>query len=178
MDLDFYVIEMLKIDEIYRWYPVYTKPRFEKKVAENLFRQGLDVYLPAQKILKQWSDRKKWVEEPLFKSYVFIRINHLQYDQVIRTPGVVRFILFSGKIAFVPDMEMDFLQAYLAGELTVETTEQYIKKGDNVQITAGKFKGYQAEMVSYQNQKRLILRIDALGQSILLNIPAADVVCR
>ncbi|ADY52848.1 NusG antitermination factor [Pseudopedobacter saltans DSM 12145] len=169
---------MLKIDERHRWYPIYTKPRFEKKVAENLLKQGIEVYLPSQKILKQWSDRKKWVDEPLFKSYVFIHINYLQYDQVVRTPGVVRFIYFSGKIASVPDMEMNFLQTYLSGDFTVETTGQFIKSGDKVKIVSGKFKGYEAEMVSYQNEKRLILRIDALGQSILLNIPVADVISK
>lgn len=169
---------MLKIDDRYRWYPIYTKPRFEKKVADHLQKQGIEVYLPSQKTLKQWSDRKKWVEEPLFKSYVFIHINYLQYDQVIKTTGVVRFIYFSGKIAHVPDMEMDFLRAYLSGGFTVETTGQLIKSGDKVKIVSGKFKGYEAEMVAYQNVKRLILRIDALGQSILLNIPIADVESR
>ncbi|MFD1628632.1 UpxY family transcription antiterminator [Pseudopedobacter beijingensis] len=166
---------MLKIDDVCRWYPLYTKPRFEKKVRESLERKNIEVYLPIQKILKQWSDRKKWVEEPLFKSYVFVKINHKDYDNVLQTDGVVRFLLFSGKVAYIPDQEMEFLQSYLQGEVRVDLTQHRIKRGDKVKIISGKFTGFEAEMVSYQNEKRLILRIDALGQAVLLNIPIADI---
>ncbi|RRN77295.1 UpxY family transcription antiterminator [Pseudoxanthomonas sp. SGD-10] len=166
---------MLKIDHIYRWYPIYTNPRAEKRTAEELEKRGIEVYLPLQKTLKQWSDRKKWVEEPLFKSYLFVYISHREYDLVLQTFGVVRFIYFSGKVAYVPQRQMDMLQNYLNGNADSEIIPTQIEKGQLVKIVSGKLKGYEAEMVSWQQQQRLILRLDALGQSLLLNIHVKDV---
>ncbi len=166
---------MLKIDDIYRWYPVYTNPRAEKKTAEELQKRGIVVYLPLQKTLKQWSDRKKWVEEPLFKSYVFVYISHKEYDKVLQTPGVVRFIFFSGKAAYIPQPQMDMLQNYLSDDYTPEIVSHSLEKGQKVRIVSGKLNGYEAELVSWNQQQRLILRLDALGQSILLKIHIKDV---
>src|SRR5690606_37050220 len=103
-------------------------PRAEKRTATELQKRGIKVYLPIQKTLKQWSDRKKWVEEPLFKSYLFVWISHREYDTVLQTYGIVRFIFFSGKVAYVPQQQMEFLQQYLDGQYPVELLPD-IQKG-------------------------------------------------
>jgi transcription antitermination factor NusG len=167
---------MSKLDEFYRWYPVYTNPRSEKKTADTLKKIGIQVYLPVQKTLKQWSDRKKWVEEPLFKSYLFVYISNKEYDTVIQTYGVVRFIYFSRQIAHIPDKQIQMLQDYLSGQADPEITFDQFEKGQKVKIIAGKLKGYEAELISWKQQQRVILRLDALGQSLILNINAADVI--
>jgi transcriptional antiterminator RfaH len=69
----------------YKWYPVYTHPRAEKKACQALINKGIETYLPLHKQLKQWSDRKKWVEEPLIKSYLFVRITTLEQTKVLMT---------------------------------------------------------------------------------------------
>ncbi|MBK0382125.1 UpxY family transcription antiterminator [Pedobacter sp. SD-b] len=166
---------MSKIDEVYRWYPVYTSPRAEKKTNFLLEKKGILTYLPTYKTLKQWSDRKKWVEEVLFKSYLFVFISHKEYDLVVQTPGIVRFIHFSGKAAYIPDNQIAALKNYLSGDECPEITYDKLNVGQKVKIVSGKLKGYEAEMVSWQQQERLILRLDALGQSLLLKISAADV---
>lgn len=165
---------MLKIDDIYRWYPVYIRSRAEKKTALELSKRGVQVYLPMQKTLKQWSDRKKWVEEPLFKSYLFVWISSKEYDDVVRTHNVVRFIYFSGKVTYIPQQQIEFLQQYLAGNYQAEVLPD-IQKGQKVKIISGKFKGYEAEMISWKQQQRLILRIELLNQAVLLDIPVTDV---
>lgn len=166
---------MLKIDETYRWYPVYTLPRAEKKTHELLVKRGITSYLPLFKTLKQWSDRKKWVEEVLFKSYLFVYISHKEYDTVVQSYGIVRFIHFSGKAAHIPDIQMETLKNYLSGDVAPEITFEKLGVGQKVKIIAGKLKGYEGELVSWRQQERLVLRLEALGQSLLLKISAADV---
>ena len=96
-----------------RWYAIYTKSRNEKKVALNLQEKGIEVYLPLLKTLKQWSDRKKWVEEPLFRSYLFVRILDKNYLEVLQTDGVVRFITFRQERIPVPDQQIEAVKAYM-----------------------------------------------------------------
>ena len=82
------------IDNLYRWYPVYTNSRAEKKAYQELQRKGIEAYLPLKKEWRQWSDRKKIVEEPLFKSYIFVRISNKEHAEVLMTQGVSRFLYF------------------------------------------------------------------------------------
>jgi transcriptional antiterminator RfaH len=167
---------MLKIDEVYRWYPIYVHPRAEQKTAELLLKRGIECYLPLVKTLKQWSDRKKWVSEPLFRSYLFVHISNKEYDLVLQTPSVVRFIYFSGRAAFIPDLQIQLLKDYLAGEMVPELVNTHFAAGQKVKIIRGHLKGYEAELVSWEKQHHLILRLDALGQSLLLQIRSDDVV--
>ncbi|TAF79398.1 MAG: UpxY family transcription antiterminator [Sphingobacteriales bacterium] len=166
---------MLNDLDNYNWYPLYTKSRFEKKTNDILSKKGIKTYLPISKRLKQWSDRKKWVEEPLFQSYIFVHISAKEYELVIQTPGVVRFIYFSGKIACITNAQIEQLKKILAENYEPEVTFAKLEKGQKVKIIEGSLKGYQAEMVMWQKQSRLLLRIDALGQSLLLKIPAGFV---
>src|ERR1700744_1853399 len=93
-----------------KWYPVYTNPRAEKKAYESLINKGVEAYLPLQRQLKKWSDRKKWVEEPFIKSYLFVRIKEHEQAIVLMTKGVARFIYFSGKITSMPDRQINDLK--------------------------------------------------------------------
>src|SRR4051812_47027918 len=94
---------------VLKWYPVYTNPRAEKKAYEALVNKGIEAYLPLQRTLKQWSDRKKWVEEPLIKSYLFVRIAEHAQAEVLMTKGIARFIYFSGRISPMPDRQIEEL---------------------------------------------------------------------
>ena len=77
------------------WLVAYTKPRHEKKSAEVLKSSGVDVFLPLQKQLKVWSDRKKWVESPLFPGYLFVNISDDDYFKVLNSYGIVKYIFFN-----------------------------------------------------------------------------------
>ena len=85
------------ITEVYKWYPVYTFPKAEKKAHQALLSKGIESYLPLRRQLKQWSDRKKWVEEPFIKSYLFVYIAEHEQTEVLMTKGIARFIYFSNK---------------------------------------------------------------------------------
>src|SRR5690606_6809165 len=154
------------IDHLYRWYPVYTNSRAEKKAHQELQKKGIEVYLPLKKELKQWSDRKKIVEEPLFKSYIFVRISNKEYAEVLMTQGISRFLYFSGKIAVMPYKQKEDLKLLMAAGEDLELIAHEIQPGEKVLVHAGPFKGMIAELVSIKNKKSLVLKLENLGYAI------------
>lgn len=155
----------------YHWYAVYTNPRAEKKTYTLLTQRGFEAYLPLLKLLKQWSDRKKWVEEPLFRSYLFVRVSEREYLDVLQVQGVVKYITFSGKAAIIRDEQIDTIKLLLSSEAELDITEHEFKKGEQVTIKAGPFIGLKGELIDLQSSKRFLVRFDQLGKSIVLNIP-------
>lgn len=163
------------IDQNYRWYPVYTRSRAEKKANEELNRKGIQTYFPLKKVVKQWSDRKKIVEEPLIKSYLFAYISAREYAEVLMTNGVARFIYFSNQVASIPDQQIHDLKLLLATDVDLELIDYDIKPGESVLVKAGPFKGIIAELVSVHNKQRIILRLQNMGYSININTSIAFV---
>ncbi len=166
------VMAVTKTNTGKQWFPVYTNPRAEKKGYEALTQKGIEAYLPLQKQLKQWSDRKKWVEEPLIKSYLFVHITEQQKTEVLMTKGIVRFIYFSGKTATMPERQITDLKLLLASSYELEITEQELQPGEPVKIKAGPLKGFSGEVVAYRSQKQLALRLGDLG-SVIIYIAAS-----
>ncbi|RYG21715.1 MAG: UpxY family transcription antiterminator [Chitinophagaceae bacterium] len=152
-----------------RWYPVYTHPRAEKKAYEALVHKGVEVYLPLHRQLRQWSDRKKWIEAPFIKSYIFVYIREHEQADVLMTKGIARFIYFSGSIAAIPDRQIEDLKLLLAVGADLEVSNLEIAPGEKVLIKAGPFKGILAELVSLKNNKKIVLRLQHLGYSITIN---------
>src|SRR5476651_1856407 len=156
-----------------RWYPVYTHPRAEKKAHLALLKKGITSYLPLRKTLKQWSDRKKWVEEPFIKSYLFVQIKPHEQADVLMTKGIARFIYFSGQVATMPDRQLDDLKLVLASPYDVEITEENLQPGERVRIKAGPLKDIEGEVVAYRSQKQLALRFDNIGCSVIVYVGAS-----
>ncbi|WP_245916976.1 UpxY family transcription antiterminator [Mucilaginibacter yixingensis] len=156
-----------------KWYPVYTHPRAEKKAYLALTQKGINTYLPLHKQLKQWSDRKKIVEEPLIKSYLFVKISPQQQAEVLMTKGIARFLYFSGKIATMPDRQIDDLKLLMVSAVEVEVTEENLVPGEKVKIKAGPLKGMLAEVVEYRSQRQLALRFEDMGCCIIIHVAAS-----
>ena len=163
------------IDNSYKWYPIYTRSRAEKKTQEELTRKNIETYLPLVKVEKQWSDRKKVVEEPLLKSYLFVYISAREYAEVLMTCGVSRFIYFSGKIASIPIKQLEDLKLLLAKNADLELINYDLSLREKVLIKAGPFKGIIAELVSLNNKKSLVLRLENIGCSILIKTTMAHI---
>ena len=159
--------------DTYKWYPVYTNPRAEKKAFEALIKKGFEVYLPLHRQFKQWSDRKKWVEEPFIRSYLFVHIREHEQTEVLMTKGVSRFIYFSGKVASMPNRQIDELKLLMASPYELEITEEHLQPGEKISIKGGPLKGLTGEIVSYRSQKQLVLRLENLGYSIIVNVSAS-----
>lgn len=148
------------------WYVIYTKPRNEKKVAERLEKIGIIVYCPLVTQLKQWSDRKKKVQVPLFNSYLFVNVNEKERESVFQVSGVVRYLFWLGKPAVVRDEEILALQEGLKDIMSsVEITT--IQPGDLIQIPTGPFQGKEG-IVKQINKNSLQLVLKELGVLITL----------
>lgn len=156
------------------WFALYTRSRNEKKVHTQLMLRGIESFLPMQKTLKQWSDRKKWVEEPMIRSYVFVRITEREYFDVLNTPGAVRFVFFEGKAAVIPDWQIKAIQHILTSGEEVEVTDQHLEAGDKVLITRGPFRDIPGELIEFKGSRKVLLRIDHIGHSLLLTISPAN----
>jgi len=156
-----------------KWYPVCTNPRAEKKAYQLLINKGIETYLPLHRQLKQWSDRKKWVEEPFIKSYLFVRIREGGQTEVLMTKGIARFIYFSGKVASMPDRQVESLKLLMASSVELEITAEDLQPGEKIIIKAGPLKGMIGEIISYRSQKQLALRLENLGCSIIIHVAAS-----
>jgi len=104
-----------------RWYALYTRPRWEKKVADLLGLKQIENYCPLQRTERNWSDRKKIILEPLFKSYVMVRLAPKAHIPVLQTDGVLGFVTFQGKPAVIRDVE-------------IETVKQFLQDYENIQV--------------------------------------------
>ena len=125
------------------WYVIYTKPRNEKKVADRLTQLGITNYCPMVQEIKQWSDRKKKVERPLFSSYVFVCLPEHQRDLVFQVSGVVRYLFWLGKPAIISEQEIASLRSRLS-EGYQKVTLEYLARGSEITLDSGYFKGERA----------------------------------
>jgi transcriptional antiterminator RfaH len=157
------------------WYAMYTRSRSEKQVYELLLRSGFDVYLPLQKVLKQWSDRKKWVEEPLFRSYIFVHILPSEYYDVLNIPGSVRYVSFEGKAVAIPPQQIEAIKQFVDTGLELPDVELSILPGAIVDIIDGPMKGLSGELLEIMGKKKVRIEIDGLGQSVFLELPASHI---
>jgi len=153
------------------WLAAYTKPRNEKKVYQRLVEAGYETYLPLHRTQKQWSDRKKWVEEPLLRSYIFLKISEKEYYHALTIPGLVRYVTFEGKAAPIPDKQIEALKLFLGEEFDVEVTDEQFEPGHAVDITLGKLAGLTGEVVKHRGKKKVIVRLDHITHSILVTLP-------
>ncbi len=153
------------------WYALYTKSRNEKKAHSALVSSGIDSFLPLIKNLKQWSDRKKWVEEPLFRSYLFVHIFPSDYYKVLNTFGVVRYITFEGKAVPVPPQQILAIKQYINAEEILPERVRDFEAGDKVEIFRGPLKDLSGNLIRVQGKQKVKIEIESIGHSITLTIP-------
>lgn len=144
------------------WYVVYTKPKWEKKVAEKLNDSGIESYCPVITQIKQWSDRKKKVEVPLFNSYVFVRLSDTDRNSVFQVPGVVRYLFWLGKPAVVRDEEIAEIKKSLSDSNISDVLVMPYKKGDKIKLESGAFNNREA-IVKEVTNTHYILVLETLG---------------
>ena len=152
-----------------KWIAVYTKPRHEKTVSNELHKKGYEVYLPLLKERRKWSDRKKWIEFPLFRSYLFVRTDIKNALFVVQTYGVVKIIKFGEKIGIVQNEIINSIRLMIEGGYKPEPLDYFIK-GDPVIVKEGPLKGLIGEVIRIDNNDRLIVRIDAIQHSVSIQI--------
>ena len=163
-------LKVLKTEQELKWYALYTKSRAEKKVLEDLKNLGVEVYLPLKRELRQWSDRKKWVEVPIINSYIFVRLDPANYRIVFDSPGVVAYVSHKGKAVAIPDHEIEAMRRTVENKLSFSVETTSLKKGQTVTVTSGPLKGITGEITEVQGQKKLYLRISHIGYTLVVNL--------
>ena len=144
------------------WYVVYTKPKWEKKVAEQLVQRGIECYCPLVTQIRLWSDRKKKVEVPLFNSYVFVRLEEKDRNLVFQSSGVVRYLFWLGKPAIVREEEIGTIKNWLSMPDAYEVSVAALQVGDKVVLDSGPFQSQEA-VVQEVNKNSYVLFLESLG---------------
>lgn len=153
------------------WYVLYTKPRNEKKTARLLEEKGIRVYCPVKEVIKQWSDRKKKVAEPLFNSYLFVYLAHYQsqHVEVLHTPGAVRFLWWQKKPGIVREEEIEAIKSFLNCYKSVNLKVEF-EKGAALIVTEGPFKGQTGSLIRTQSG-RATLYLRSLNWNVIADFP-------
>ncbi len=160
-----------------KWYLIYTNPRAEMKVAKAFDKMGMEYFLPLQRTLKQWSDRKKWVEEPLFKSYIFVRMAiEKSYYQVLAVPGAARIVQFNGRPAEVDQRELDIVKRLLGNLTELAIVSESIldinhQLGDAVEIIAGPLMGCEGRFLNKKGGNQVTIELKTMQQMICVSMP-------
>mgnify|MGYP001227599471 CR=1 FL=1 len=152
-----------------KWIALYTKPRHEKVVYQKLEKKGFEVYLPLIKLKRAWKDREKWIDQPLFKSYVFVNIELKNSLFLLNTSGVVKIVKFGNKIIPVQNDDIKSLKILLKGNFDVQPID-YFLHGDKVIVKNGPLRGFKGEIIQFQNKHRLMIRIDSIQNSVSIQI--------
>ncbi|WP_405292398.1 UpxY family transcription antiterminator [Algibacter sp. Ld11] len=150
------------------WKVVYVKPRTEKKVESALLKMGIKAYCPVVTEIHQWSDRKKKVQVPILKSYVFVQPIDQELDMVFQVPHVVRYLFWLGKHAVVRDNEIKTMQNWLTASTNIQPVVEGIKPGDRIDIKTGPFKGEKG-LVKEIGKNRIQLLLLDLDMKITLD---------
>jgi len=160
----------------YHWYAIYTRANGEKKLFDNLQGKNIECYLPTRKVLKVWSDRKKWVDEPLFKCYIFVKVSYKEFFNVLNTPGAVCYISFGGRAQSIPESQITNIKSFLHQcDREVTLTYERIQKGVFVEVLHGSLKGIKGEVAYVYGQMRLLIRIESMNCSLYANISRDEV---
>lgn len=156
------------------WRVFYTFPRAEKKCEKRLADRNIEVFLPTYTVVRQWSDRKKKVVEPLFRNYIFARVHERDRLRVLQTDGIVRCVTFDGSPAVVSDEEIDSIRRAISseGEFAVVDYVPRPEVGTKVVVTEGPMNGLRGEVQEHRGQTHLLVAIAAIRQAIRINIPA------
>ncbi|MGQ8338387.1 UpxY family transcription antiterminator [Sunxiuqinia sp. A32] len=166
----------MTLNSKYQWYAVYTRSRYEKKLYKLLESQNIECYLPLKVEDKQWSDRVKKIEEPLLRSYLFVKVSNKEYYKVLNTDGAVRYISFNGKAASIPEKQIEDLKLFLLHfNQNIEATVDDLERGDKVEVKSGLLKGVKGEVIEIRGKNRIVLRFRELGYCVHTEIQIKDI---
>lgn len=150
------------------WLAFYVCSRCEKVIQARLEEQGIESYVPIHTVVRQWSDRKKKVEEPLIRCYIFARPTKKQYYEVLSTDGVVRCITFGGQPAYIPDNQIEMLRILVSGQMDIEVVQGPLSPGQKVKFVTGPMAGFSGELIEIASKRKVVLRLDHIEQSFLI----------
>lgn len=148
------------------WHAVYTKPRWEKKVAALLEARGIEYYCPLNKVVKQWSDRKKTILEPLFKSYVFVQVTDDRRWEIFNIHGIINYVCWLGKPAKIKESEISTIRKFLKEFNSVEVVEGSLEINAQVKVKQGALMNYQGILLQISGN-RASVKLESMGLQLI-----------
>lgn len=152
------------------WTAFYTKPRNEKKVAGRLLEKGYEIFCPCRTVVKQWSDRKKRVKEPLFTSYIFAKVNDLTRFEILMDSGIVANVNWLGQPAVIRDLEIEEIKSFLQEYPHAQATRSELKTGDQIMVDSGAFAGKNGQ-IKRVGRNKAYLSFASIGMELHAEIP-------
>ncbi|MBX2898787.1 MAG: UpxY family transcription antiterminator [Cyclobacteriaceae bacterium] len=157
--------------QVKHWFVFYTKSRQEKKIRDLLTRRGFEVFLPLQKVMRQWSDRKKKVEVPLFNSYIFVFESEDQIPFIVQTPGIAWNLRHNNKPAVLHPNELQTITRFLDSGLLLESQPYTdLSVGDPVEVIDGPLKGMLGMLLKTTDGEKFTVGLESIGQTMLVRI--------
>src|SRR6266446_4227217 len=157
-----------------RWYVAYTSANHEKRVAEQFAVRSMEHFLPLYVSLRRWKDRRVKLELPLFPGYVFVRLALCDQLRLLQVPGVARLVGFNGAPTALPTEEIEALKKGLACGVRAEP-HPFLTVGRRVRVRSGPFEGRQGILLRRRGNLRLVLSLDLIMRSVVIDVEAADV---
>ena len=152
------------------WYVFYVNAKHERKVETLLIRDDYECYLPLVTTLKQWKHRKKHVEEPLFKSYIFVRIEKNQIYDVLQIPSIVTYIRFNGEPAVVPNKQIQLIAELLKNKTKFNVSTEKVKVGELITLKTGPFEGYKGVVKEIRGKKKMLVVLTSIDFTLEIEL--------
>jgi transcription antitermination factor NusG len=159
---------MIAKDQL-KWFVAYTMPRTEKKVAEGISARGIETFLPLYKVIRQWSDRKKRMELPLFPNYLFVKADEISRLGLFPIKGLIRFVSVGQRPVTIKEEEIETIKRVIKEEYEI-APEQFFSPGTPVKITRGQFAGLQGVVVRNNGRTRFVIRLHSIMRAYSLNL--------
>jgi transcriptional antiterminator RfaH len=159
-------------DQYQYWYVMYTYPGFEKKIQKSLLQKKMTCFLPLYNLVRQWSDRKKVIEVPLFPNYIFVLANQKNRFEILNIYGISRFVTYNGKPVVVSEKEIDTIQKTMVTPGVM--LEDYLE-GDLVLIINGPLIGLEGVVFEKKGKKRIGVKIESINQYLSIEVCSTDV---
>lgn len=166
------LVKIIKRNIEKKWHVFYVQARHEKKVRDRLIDEGFEPFLPLERVLKQWSQRKKWVEEPLFRSYIFVKTAPYEIMNVLQVPGVVTYVRHAKQPAVIRQQHIDIIRKLLVTDTTFEVSTQKIELGSEIEIQTGPFIGMKGHVKEMRGSKKLLVSLDSIEYTVVVELPS------
>lgn len=157
-----------------RWFAVQTRSKSEKFVKRMLEKKEVEVYLPLQKLVRQYQRSRRVVEKPLINCYVFVQITKQQYVPVLETENVLGFVKLGRDLIAIPERDMQTIRRItLEDGLEVEVVPGGFESGDQVEIAAGALTGLRGQIIKQEGKRKFQVELASLSMSLLISIDAS-----
>jgi transcription antitermination factor NusG len=160
----------------YFWHALYIKSRAEKKALADLQNKGIEAFLPLHKKLRQWTDRKKWVDMPLIPGYLFVKVSRKEYYLALQSNHIVTYVRFEGKAAIIPDRQIEYLKLLLKQDnLDIEIIQEKLEPGQTIEVVAGPLIGLRGKLLQRNGKNKVAIELEDIGHSALVEISVNDI---